>query len=375
MADIPTTTPSELPRYLRYMISEGHNPFVWGPPGSAKSAVTKQTAQALAVEGGFDFNDTGKDFEMQDPKKTFGFIDTRVSTADSSDIKGFGYLDVDNKKTTWLTPDCLPDVNVHGWQGWLFLDEFAQGVPLVTGGYSQLILDRHVGSYRLPAGWHIVAASNDKIHGCNTNRIGSHLNNRFGHVEMQPNADDWAANEMATGVGDARVCSFVRARPELLFLLEKDAKAFCSMRSWSSVSRAVKRIDDDADFLRTVIGSFVGTGPANEVMGYLALIAQGGEIPTWDQIRHSPNTAPVPTQSRQTMSLSFAIIGIIANNVEDVDDMDAVVHYIGRLEKDYAATLMHDLWSKDEDLFDCVAATAWRARNPTVVFVPKPKAA
>ena len=373
MSNIPTVTPSQLPRFLQYCFSKNRNPFVWGPPGTAKSAVIRQTAAAVADANGWVFFDCGKDdrAKAQDPKNTFGFIDTRVSTADASDIKGFGYLDVENNKTTWLVPDCLPDPEVHGHQGILFLDEFAQGVPLVTGGYSQLILDHHVGSYKLPEGWHIVAASNDKHHGCNTNRIGAHLHNRFGHVEVIPDADDWAANELRSGVGDARVCGFVRARPELLFQLEKDDKAFPTMRSWTSVSEAVKEIDDDADFLRTVVGSYVGTGPANELLGYLALIAQGGEIPTWDQIRHRPDTAPVPTQSRQTLSLSFAIIGIIANNVEDVDDIPAIVTYIKRLEKDYAATLMHDLWSKDETLFDCVAATQWRSDNPTVVFSPK----
>lgn len=368
--NIPTTTPSRLPRIIDYYRRKNRNLFIWGPPGSAKSAVVKQSVQAWAKELGYDFNDTSKPFEMRDPSKTVAIIDTRVSTADSSDIKGFGWLDVANKKTTWLTPDCLPDPDRHGAQGYLFLDEFAQGTPLVTGGYSQLVLDRHVGTYRLPDNWHIIAASNDRRHGASTNKIGSHLQNRFGHFEMTPSVDDWSSNEVANG-GDARVCGFVRSRPELLYNQEKDAKAFCTGRSWTSVSEVVKEVDDDAEFRRDLVASFVGVGPAAELEGFLALIAAGEEVPTWDQIRHSPDTAPVPTQSRQTMSLSFAIIGVIANNVSNVGDMDAVIHYVQRLETDYAATLLHDLWNRDDRLFDSAAVTAWRGRNPTVVFAPK----
>jgi hypothetical protein len=368
MSNAPLISPSEVPAWINYAREKNRVLFLWGPPGCAKSSTVQQTAAAIAAENNWTFvNDTNGIDAVDDPANTFTIIDNRAATDDSSDVKGFGWLDETNKTTTFLPPDRLPRPDHHGHQGILFLDDFTQAPEMVSAGYSQLILDGHVGNYHFPKGWQIVIAGNRVSDRSSAKKIGNHVLNRCFHAEMVPSVKDWSAFELAQG-GDQITVGYVRARPEVINIFNRGDVAFCSMRSLSGASEVGASIDDPV-FREKLVAGFVGTTIAGELEGYRKLIASGQEIPTWNQIVADPLEAPAPVSgASQEMALSYAIIGIIAHNISKVEEMPAVIQYLGRIHKDVETTCMHDLFGQDDGLFDCEAATQWRSDNPDVIL-------
>jgi MoxR-like ATPase len=68
----------------------------------------------------------------------------------------------------------------------LFLDEINMAPPAMQGIAQQLILDRQVGSYRVPEGWFIWAAGNRKSDRAAVFEMPSALANRFIHLDLAP---------------------------------------------------------------------------------------------------------------------------------------------------------------------------------------------
>ena len=94
-------------------------------------------------------------------------------------------------RAEWCPPAFLPRTG----DGVLFLDELAQAPPLVQAACLQLVLDRRLGEYELPAGWAVMAASNRQEDRAGTHRLISPLLNRFVHLDLEVSLDDWQAWE------------------------------------------------------------------------------------------------------------------------------------------------------------------------------------
>ena len=306
---------------------------------------------------------------------------------DQSDTKGFGSLDTVDGMTRFLPPSWLPRADRDGDQGILFLDDFSQAFVATKTTFSSLILDGFLGDYVLPAGWQIVLSGNRQQDASATTRLPAFLANRCGHFEVVPDLPAWAQYNVNHEGGDRRCVAFIRMTPELLHNYKKNELAFGTLRSWSSASEAVAQIEDPV-MRQIMVASFVGTGPAAELEGFLKIVASGEEIPTWRQIVTTPMEAPVPAEfSEHVVAISYAIIGIISQNIsrdrtEGCDQMENVVKYIDRLagsegRNDYATCCMHDLANlmADDDIDDepgyllqTRAASGWKSRNPNAII-------
>ena len=166
-----------------------HTPvMLWGPPGVGKSQMVAQVA---------DRNDVP-------------VIDIRLSQMEPSDLRGIPFR-VD-ERVEWAVPAMLPDRNRHGERGILFLDEITSAPPSVSAAAYQLILDRRLGAYTVPAGWAIFAAGNRQGDRGVTYTMPAPLANRFSHFEVETHLDDWVAWAYANGI-DERVIAFLRFRP------------------------------------------------------------------------------------------------------------------------------------------------------------------
>ena len=73
----------------------------------------------------------------------------------------------------------------------LFLDEMNSAAPAVQAAAYQLILNRRVGQYKLPDNVLIVAAGNREADKGVTYRMPAPLANRFVHLELAVDFDDW----------------------------------------------------------------------------------------------------------------------------------------------------------------------------------------
>ena len=242
--------PNTLMRIIEREIASAacdHAPImIWGPPGVGKSCII---AAATAGAG-------------------IGLVDVRLAQMEPTDLRGIPFRD--GRNVVWAIPALLPDRERHGERGVLFLDEITSAVPTVTAAAYQLILDRRLGEYCVPAGWLIFAAGNRHGDRGVTYAMPAPLANRFVHYEIEPDIDDWAAWAFEADI-DPRLIAFVRFRPDLLFQFdpERQSAAFPSPRTWEYADRALKKFHDLPELLRESIKGSIGANAAAAFAAYL----------------------------------------------------------------------------------------------------------
>ncbi len=191
--------------------------FIWGAPGIGKSSIVKQVAD----------------------EQNLNFVDLRLSLLDPTDLKGIPFFDKDNLQAVWAKPNFLPkDPNSKGI---LFLDEINSAPPSVQASAYQLVLDRKVGDYELPKGWSIVAAGNHESDRGVVYRMPPPLANRFVHLDMEVDFEDWKKWAYKSGV-DSSIIGFLQYDSEKIFIFDpsKNEKSFPTPRSWEYVDRVLK---------------------------------------------------------------------------------------------------------------------------------------
>ncbi|MDO7874532.1 MoxR family ATPase [Hymenobacter sp. ASUV-10] len=233
-------TPTELADYLDSLIAHQLqlSVMIWGPPGIGKSSIVAQAAE----RHGFDF------------------IDVRLSQLAPTDLRGLPVADTEASVSRWLPPEFLP----RSGQGILFLDELNLAPPAMQGMAQQLILDRRVGSYVVPAGWYIWAAGNRKEDRAAVFDMPAPLANRFLHLEVGADWESFKGYALGAGVHE-QILAFLAFRPALLHQLDAQRPAWPSPRSWVMASRL--------HHAGLSVESVVGAGTATEFTTFLQLYA------------------------------------------------------------------------------------------------------
>jgi hypothetical protein len=275
-----------LDREFQATASGHHTPvMLWGPPGVGKSDLVVQLGQRHAVP----------------------VIDIRLSQMEPSDLRGIPFRV--GERVEWATPAMLPDATRHGPAGVLFLDEITSAPPAVSAAAYQLILDRRLGEYRIPAGWAIFAAGNRQGDRGITYAMPAPLANRFAHAEVDVSLDDWAVWAWARGI-DERLIGFLRFKPELLFAFDPartlaGEMAFPSPRSWEFAHRALQKFGDHPALLAPALAGCVGQAAGAECAAYLSTFDR---LPDLDAITEGRDAA-VPTELDLQYAVSAALVG------------------------------------------------------------------
>ncbi len=247
--------PKAAKRAIRKAMKHRRPLFVWGPMGIGKSDVVKQLGQEQNRE----------------------VIDVRLPLWEPTDIKGIPYFDSNTSSMKWAPPIELPqDPNSTAI---LFLDELNTAPPAVQAAAYQLVLNRRVGAYRLPDGVDIVAAGNRDGDRGVTYRMPAPLANRFVHIEMKADFDDfneWAIENQL----HSQVIGYLNyAKSDLFDFDPKTAsRSFATPRSWSFVSELLQ--DDDAESdestLTDLVSGAIGDGLAVKFMAHRKIV---GKLP------------------------------------------------------------------------------------------------
>jgi hypothetical protein len=217
--------------------------FLWGPPGIGKSDIIHQLGAEMDAH----------------------VIDIRLSLWEPTDIKGIPYFDVNQNKMVWGSPSELPDEALASQHPHiiLFLDEMNSAAPSVQAAAYQLILNRRVGQYHLPKNVLIVAAGNREADKGVTYRMPAPLANRFVHLEMRVDFDDWSQWATSNKVHPDVVgyCTF--AKKDLYDFDPKSAsRSFATPRSWSFVSELLEDDDTAESTLMDLVSGAIGEGLA-----------------------------------------------------------------------------------------------------------------
>ena len=246
---IRTVSPSKAKNALRHAMHKKRPVFLWGPPGIGKSDIVEQVTKTFSNSH---------------------LIDIRLSLWDPTDIKGIPYFDSNNVKMAWGAPSELPDEEMAAQYDniVLFLDEMNSAAPAVQAAAYQLILNRRVGTYKLPDNVIIVAAGNRESDKGVTYRMPAPLANRFIHLELAVNFDDWFNWSVDNNQHKDVVGYLTFAKKDLYDFDPKSAsRSFATPRSWSFVSELLEDELDESTTTDLVAGT-VGQGLAVKFMAH-----------------------------------------------------------------------------------------------------------
>jgi hypothetical protein len=244
-----TLTPSKAKNALQFAMRKKRPIFLWGPPGIGKSDIVAQITKGLSNSY---------------------LIDIRLSLWEPTDIKGIPYFDSNESKMVWGAPAELPDEAMAAKYDHivLFLDEMNSAAPAVQAAAYQLILNRRVGQYKLPDNVIIVAAGNREADKGVTYRMPAPLANRFVHLEMGVNFDDWFTWAVNNKVHQDVVGYLQFAKQDLYdFDPKSSSRSFATPRSWSFVSELLEDALDEGTTTDLVAGA-VGEGLAVKFMAH-----------------------------------------------------------------------------------------------------------
>jgi hypothetical protein len=223
--------------------------FLWGPPGIGKSDIIKQLGTELEAH----------------------VIDVRLSLWEPTDIKGIPYFDSNDGTMRWAPPSELPSEQMAAQHKniVLFLDEMNSAAPAVQAAAYQLILNRRVGTYHLPDNVVLVAAGNRETDKGVTFRMPAPLANRFVHLEMTVDWDDYFEWAVENNIHPDVIGFLSFSKKDLYdFDPKSSSRAFATPRSWSFVSELL--IDDDTthETLMDLVSGSVGEGLAAKFMAH-----------------------------------------------------------------------------------------------------------
>ena len=246
-----TVSPNEAKAAIRKAMKKNRPVFLWGPPGIGKSDIVKQIG----------------DEQIRD------VIDVRLSLWEPTDIKGIPYYNSDSKTMTWAPPAELP--TDPDSTAILFLDELNSAAPATQAAAFQLVLNRRVGTYVLPKGVSIVAAGNRDGDKGVTYRMPAPLANRFIHLELRVDYEDWQQWAVKNRIHEQVVGYVGFAKQDLYDFDPKSlSRSFATPRSWSFVSELLEDDDISENTLTDLVAGAVGEGLAVKFMAHRKVAKQ-----------------------------------------------------------------------------------------------------
>jgi hypothetical protein len=246
-----TVSPNEAKAAIRKCIKKKRPVFMWGPPGIGKSDIIKQIGDE-------------QDREV---------IDVRLSLWEPTDIKGIPYYNSQANTMSWAPPAELPTDPES--TAILFLDELNSAAPATQAAAYQLVLNRRVGTYVLPKGVSIVAAGNRETDKGVTYRMPAPLANRFLHLELRVDFDDWHQWAVSNRIHEQVVGYVGFAKQDLYdFDPKSSSRSFATPRSWSFVSELLDDDDVAENTLTDLVAGAVGEGLAVKFMAHRKVAKQ-----------------------------------------------------------------------------------------------------
>lgn len=326
--------PSTLKTVLPELIAMRRPPFIWGKSGIGKSSVVRQVAAAMGLQ----------------------LNDMRLSQLDSIDLRGFPVPDMKKRRMDWLPCPDLPTNDDP--PGMLFLDECNGAMPTVASAAYQLILDGRIGQYILPQHWSIVAAGNNMGDRGITHQMPAPLNNRFIHIDMEVDHDDWHHQAAADGLS-VEIRAYMRLKKESLHDFDPvlNPRSFPTPRAWYFVDEVFKRenLKNKPLALLELIKGTVGEGHGASFTGFCRDLAS---MPDIDSIMMNPKQAKLPGNQ----SVMHAVGTALADRTTPTN-FDRVMVYMERLEPEIQTVFVRSAVNKDDRVCNTKTYQDWVLKN------------
>ncbi|MGW5419132.1 AAA family ATPase [Streptomyces sp. NPDC003943] len=292
--------------------------LLWGEPGIGKTAALTQLAEELEL-----------------PLTT-----VIASVHEPSDFSGLPIVGDDPaEQGVPLAPPDWAVRLVREGRGLLFLDELSTATPAVQAALLRLVLERRIGSLRLPAGVRIVAAANPRSSAADGWELSAPLANRFVHLQWThdhevvvrglggtwpratlPRLDPGLLPEAVDRARRA-VCGLLSARPALVHRLPsseaRKGGAWPSPRSWDmtlSLIAFATAAGSSRDVLSLLVRGTVGDGPGLELLACLDRM----DLPDPEKLLADPGNAELPERGdRRQATLEGVVEAVKARPEKD----------------------------------------------------------
>ena len=184
--------------------------------------------------------------------------------------------------------------------------------------------------------------------------------NRFIHIDVEPDAEDWNTRALKTGISDA-TRGYIRWRPNNLCAakIEPGVRGFPTPRSWVFADQIINSglpPEVELDLLRGTVGE----GHAAEFAGYIREEKTLGVIENYIL---NPAKAKVP----ESPSTCHALVSALESRVT-ASNFPRVMEFMGRMEKEFEVMFVSAAIKKDDAIATTKTFIAWTEKNSDVLF-------
>ncbi|MEU3246948.1 AAA family ATPase [Streptomyces sp. NPDC006875] len=290
--------------------------LLWGEPGIGKTAALTQLAAALDL-----------------PLTT-----VIASVHEPSDFSGLPVVGDDpaEQGVPMAPPDWAVRL-VRAGSGLLFLDELSTAPPAVQAALLRLVLERRIGTLRLPPRVRIVAAANPRASAADGWELSPPLANRFVHLQWTHDHEvvvrglggTWPRatlprldpERLPEAVEFARraVCGLLAARPGLVHRLPNDETRrggpWPSPRSWESTLRLIAfatAAGSSREVLSLLVRGTVGDGPGLELLAAIDRM----DLPDPELLLADPANAVLPERGDLRQAVLDGVVEAVRGRPE-----------------------------------------------------------
>lgn len=309
-----------------------------GPTGVGKSAIIKHDL-------------------MPKIEKEFGpsvLHDIRLSTKDIVDGTGMPVIDKEARATFWTRPAFIPadDGKMHV----MFFDEFGHANPQLQQMAYSIVLDRALGGYSLPKNNRIILASNTREDGGGDNKMLKPLENRMGHMQVEPDEPGFIEKTKEWG-WNRYLIAFLTTRPGEAYRVDPNNCAFPTPRSLDMLNNALASVftilgpiqEDDKNnpkrltMIEQATTMIVGEGFSRAFTSFVKNLM--AKLPKMSEILQDPENARIPADPH----MQYTVAAAIGKNMR-ANNADKFAAYLARLSPDVASMAVHDALSRESSL-------------------------
>lgn len=189
---------------------------LWGPPGTGKTAATRQVAEAVG----------------------FRYLRHGFSTIDYIQVGGIPELmeEADGNKHGVRYP--MIEIPSKG-EGLLVLDDFTHNIQAVQNLGLDLFLEKKANDAKLAEGWAVIACANVEGH---VHPMDPPIANRMIHFYVDHDMDSFTEWALRSDIR-AEVLGFLASYPDRLYVSpESQENAFATPRMWETLGRILDKL-------------------------------------------------------------------------------------------------------------------------------------
>lgn len=187
----------------------------------------------------------------------------------------------------------------------LALEEFNSAPPSVMAACYQLVLDRRLGDYLVPDGVMLIAMGNRDTDRGVSFKLPKPVANRFIHLEMVINFDDWLIWAIQNQI-HADIVGYLSRWPSKLLDFNPDSPAhsFATPRSWEFVSKLISHTPaPPVEALRALICGAIGDAIGTEFLVHRDFME---EMPDAQNILDGVTTTFQPKNRQHATQIAYS---------------------------------------------------------------------